>query len=62
MAKSSRSDREHELNQLLQTLDQLEELLEYMDELEVNSRTEAETRMRELNDRVDNLEAELSSE
>jgi hypothetical protein len=62
VAKPSRSDREHELNQVLQTLDQLEELLEDMDELGVNSRAEAEARMRELNGRADELEGQLSSE
>jgi hypothetical protein len=59
MAKSSRSDREQEMDQLLRTLDQFEDLLEYMDELGVDTRAEAEARMRELNQRIDELEAEL---
>ena len=41
---------------LLATLDQLEELLEDMDELGVTSRDEAETLMREIHARVDELE------
>lgn len=60
MAKSTRSDQEHQLNQVLQQLDQLEELLEIMDELGVDSRADAEALMRDLNDRADRLESELS--
>ena len=47
------------MDQLLRTLDQFEDLLEYMDELGVDTRAEAEARMRELNQRIDELEAEL---
>lgn len=60
MAKSSRSDREQEMDQLLRTLDQFEDLLEYMDELGVDTRAEAEARMRALNQRIDELETELA--
>lgn len=59
MSSSSRpqSGKPADLVTLLETLDRLEELIEDMTDLGVASRDEAETLMREINARVDEMEA-----
>lgn len=53
--------RSNELYEHYEELDRLEELLEDMNELGVTSIEEIETRMLHLNERIDELEAEIEA-
>jgi hypothetical protein len=55
MAKSK--DTEAQLFALYDRLDRIEELLEDMSDLEITSRSEAEAKLLELNDQIDQLES-----
>ena len=55
MAKSK--DTEAQLFALYDRLDRIEELLEDMSDLEITSRSEAEAKLLELNEQIDQLES-----